>query len=182
LPIDFSHDFHPSIVTVEVAFDRYLPTLNYYIGKNRHLYNGDKKFWGAILVAALYGEPGDVVVTIEREKRKTLYEPLHVERVGELEGVFSRIDVEGHVTYPARNRGARDQGNARSFLEKVLGDVFEHAGHFQRGDIWDAYSFGGMERAIVPGVSSTRLRIMARPAVSTEAVHPAPASARISTG
>lgn len=160
-------DAHSEIVTVTVAFDRYLPSLNYYIGKNRHIYNNAKAYWSSVLEAALYGPTGDV--RFKRGDRKTMYEDLFVERHGDLDGKFSRIDVEGHVTYPARNRGAHDQGNARSMLEKVLGDVLEKNGHFERGDIWDAYSFGGMARAIEAGVSRTRLLIMARP-VATEIV------------
>jgi hypothetical protein len=157
-------DTHSEIVTVTVAFDRYLPSLNYYIGKNRHVYNNAKAYWSSVLEAALYGPTGDV--RFKRGDRKRMHEDLFVERYGELAGAFSRIDVEGHVTYPARNLGARDQGNARSMLEKVLGDVLEKNGHFERGDIWDAYSFGGMDRKIEKGVSRTSLLIMARPLLS----------------
>lgn len=162
--LDF--DGHSSIVTVDVAFDRYLPTLNDFIGKNKHAYNTAKAYWSGVLEAALYGPVGDVQFL--KSSTKSVWEDLYVERFGELKGQYSRIDVEGWITYPARNRGPRDQGNARGFLEKVLGDVFEKAGHFEKDDNWDCYSFGGLERSYEKGVSRTRLAILARPFVQNQ--------------
>lgn len=160
---------HGPIVTVEVSFDRYLPSLNVYIGKHRHAYNTAKKYWSAVLKTALYGPVGDVEFL--KPGTKTVMQKLYVERRGRLEGVFERIEVRGHVIYPGRNVGCYDQGNARAMIEKVLGDVLEEQGHFKRDDNWESFSFGELERSFERGVSMTRLFITGRrPLISEPAI------------
>lgn len=151
---------HESIVPVTCSFPGFVPSLNDFIGKNRHTYNNAKHYWGAIIKAALHGPVGRV--EIPKPNTKTLTLTLDIEREGELEGVYRRITVDGHITFPGRNVGPRDQGNARSGLEKFLGDVLEECSHFERGDVWDAYEFGSLGRDFQKGVSRTRLLILAQ--------------------
>lgn len=67
--------------------------------------------------------------------------------------------VEGECSF-GDNR-ARDQGNHRAVLEKVLGDVLT-AESYLPDDSWAFYEFGGFQRRDEPGVVRTRLMLFPR--------------------
>lgn len=75
---------------------------------------------------------------------------------------LAKVTVEGQMCFP--DRGRRDQGNFRYFVEKCLGDALVTGGWIEDDD-WDRYEFGGLEKTYQRGVSWTRLIIFAYAAV-----------------